>query len=125
MSEPVRPLEEELVEVRMLVPRTALVQTPPAPELISQANSLETFGLPPRRFLEIVRSPRFPGRVLRDGRLRLVHRADLLAHLERATAEATSAAGNGNDEQPAATAAGTLADRLGLEAVRRRTGAAR
>lgn len=112
----------ELVEVRMLVPRAALVQAPPAPEYISQANCLETFGLPPRRFLEIARSPRFAGRVLREGRLRLVRRSDLLAHLERTTAEA---AAGGNDEQPATLAPSTLADRLGLEVVRRRTGAAR
>lgn len=105
---------DDLVEVRMLVPRGALVQPAPAPELVSQANALEAFGLPPRRFLEIVRSPRFPGRVLRSGRLRLVRPADLLAHLERGAESEHEA------EPPPEPS--SLVERLGLEAVRGRAG---
>ena len=109
---------EDLVEVRVMLPRSALVQAPPVPELVSQASSLAVLGIPPRRFLEIVRSPRFAGRVLRDGRLRLVRRVDLLDHLERETDAAREH--NDCDEQPTtAPARPSLADRLGLEAVRR------
>lgn len=101
-----------------MLPRAALVQAAPVPELVSQASSLAVLGLPPRRFLEIVRSPRFAGRVLRDGRLRLVRRVDLLEHLERET-EAAAADNDGDEQAAASTARPTLADRLGLEAVRR------
>ncbi len=111
---------EDLVEVRVMLPRAALVQAPPVPELVSQASSLAVLGIPPRRFLELVRSPRFAGRVLRDGRLRLVRRVDLISHLESET-EAAREASNDGAEHPttSTTTRPTLADRLGLEAVRR------
>lgn len=113
--------DDEFVEVRMLVPRSELVQAAPAPELVSQANVLDTFGVPPRRFLEIVRSPRFPGRVLRNGHLRLVRRADFLAALERMDGEVTEPEA---PTEPAKLA--PLAERLGFEeaprASRRRVG---
>ena len=107
--------DEELVEVRMLVPRRALVQSAPAPELVSQANVLDALGIPPRRFLELVRSPRFPGRVRRSGRLRLVRRVDLLEHLEHE--DEADRVDDVGDETPRRS---TLAERLGLEDVRQR-----
>ncbi len=110
-AEDVDPGVDDLVEVRMLVPRRALVQEAPAAEMVSQESSLELFGVPPRRFLELVRSPRFPGRVLRLGRLR---RTDLLSFLEQAdeTPEVV-------DESPRPTPATSLVERLGLEEVPR------
>ncbi len=116
--------DEDLLELRVLVPRSALPSTPARveAELVSQESSLELFGLPPRRFLEMVRDPRFPGRVLRVGKLRLARREDLLAHLH-AVDEAPD---EREREESAPPPPRSLAERLGLEeAPRRARGAAR
>lgn len=113
-----RDRREDLLELRVLVPRSSLPSAPSRveAELVSQESSLELFGLPSRRFLELVRDPRFPGRVLRVGKLRLVRREDLLAHLH--------AVDEGPDErdreESAPAGPPSLAERLGLEEVPRR-----
>lgn len=75
--------------------------------------------LPPRRFLEMVRDPRFGGRVLRIGRLRLVKREDLLAHLHALDEREGDVEEIEPDRAPA-----SLVERLGLEEVPRRARAA-
>ncbi len=107
------PADDELVEVRLLLPRRALpAPAPPRadPELVSQENVRDLFGVPPRRFLEMVRSPAFPGRVLRIGKLRLVRREELLAHLHKIDEGVRAEAASGDDEPRP-----SLATRLGLE----------
>lgn len=111
----------DFVEVRLVVPRGVFEQQPPAPELVSQANSMEVLGLPKRRFLELVRSPGYPGRVLKLGRLRLVRRTELLAHLEATPAQRSSPGANGAAAL-ASRAVHGLARRLGLEEVTRASG---
>jgi hypothetical protein len=117
--------DDDLVEVRMLVPRAALVQAAPAPELVSQATSLGTFGVPARRFLEIVRRADFPGRVIRNGKLRLVRPADFIAALERIDATEEQGPRPTAEAESAPTRRSSIAEELGLEEApraRRRAG---
>lgn len=67
------------VELRLVVPRSAL----PAPpvDYYSQITA-HLLGLTPRRYLELLRRSGAPP-VLRDGRLRLVKRDDMLDYLDR------------------------------------------
>lgn len=105
----------DLVEVRLVVPRRVLQQQAPSPELVSQATSAEVLGVPKRRFLEIVRSPSYPGRVLKVGRLRLVRRTEFVAHLESLTDGRATVPESAGPRDAKARAVPGLLDRLGLE----------
>lgn len=114
---PVEDSSGDLVEVRLVVPRRVLQQQAPSPELVSQATSAEVLGVPKRRFLEIVRSPSYPGRVLKVGRLRLVRRTEFVAHLESVTAQRAPRAQPAAGGEIRGRSVHGLLDRLGLEEV--------
>lgn len=113
---PVEDSSGDLVEVRLVVPRRVLQQQAPSPELVSQATSAEVLGVPKRRFLEIVRSPSYPGRVLKLGRLRLVRRTEFIAHLELLTQQSATRVQPSERAHDRSRSLGLL-DRLGLEEV--------
>jgi hypothetical protein len=68
----------ELVESTV---RDVLTDTKPGPTFISQKTSLDTCGLPPRVFLELLRRADCPCRVRRVGKLRLVDAREFIAWL--------------------------------------------
>lgn len=70
----------EDLELRVVVPASALPSSSPRAEYFSQKNSLELLGLPPRAFLELLRREDAP-EVTPVGRLRLVERETMLAFL--------------------------------------------
>jgi hypothetical protein len=74
-------VRSEGVELRVVVPRDQLPSVAPA-ELFSQANCHQLLGIPPRKFLELLRRDGAP-RAQKLGKLRLVRRDEMLAFLDR------------------------------------------
>lgn len=72
--------QNDLVELRIVVPRTHLPMTAP-PDFYSQVNC-GLLGLPKRTYLELLRRPDAPP-VTRVGKLRLVARDDMIAYIQR------------------------------------------
>lgn len=54
---------------------------PPRPAFVSQKTSLAILGIPPDRFLLMVRAPGFPLRVTSVGKLRMVETEPVIAYL--------------------------------------------
>ena len=98
--------DHDYVEIRAMVPRDALVQRLPSPDIVTQHNALHTVGLQPRQFLELLRTASLP--VIKAGRTRGVRRELLLAYLETLMKHPTA---NQDPSKPT-----SLADLLGLEA---------
>ena len=78
------------------------------------ASSMDELGMPKRRFLELVRSPRYRGRVIKLGRLRLVRRTELLAHLEELS---SGSSGEESSDLVHRSTVPSLLKELGLEEV--------
>jgi hypothetical protein len=66
--------------IMLAVPRSALTVVAPPPERVSQATSLEVFGLPPKRFAALVKNGSFPA--AREGRLWVARTEDVRAYLD-------------------------------------------
>lgn len=99
----------ETVRLEFEVPRRAFVEQAALPELVSQKTSLAVLGIPPRAFLELVRSARFPLPVTRLGKLRLVRRDALVSWFEGAARQAA--------ERSPSAGAGDVLQALGLRLV--------
>ncbi|NUQ11363.1 MAG: hypothetical protein HUU26_03405 [Gemmatimonadaceae bacterium] len=89
--EPIGDRRESHVKAVIEIPREALrgiagaaavAVAGPAPDLLSQKNVAAITGIPPRVYLELIRSQGFPVAVTRLGKLRLVNRAAFVAYLE-------------------------------------------
>ncbi|MCC6556019.1 MAG: hypothetical protein IT372_23910 [Polyangiaceae bacterium] len=89
--EPDRHGRESHIKAVIEIPREALrgiagaaavAVAGPAPDLLSQKNVGAITGIPPRVYLELIRSQGFPIAVTRLGKLRLVNRAAFVAYLE-------------------------------------------
>ena len=74
------------------IPTDALTVIAAPPETLSQRNVEAVTGIPPRVYLEELRSPGFPLPVVRLGKLRVVERSAFLDYLR------TRAATSGSDE---------------------------
>jgi hypothetical protein len=74
------------------IPTDALTIVAAPPETLSQRNIEAVTGIPPRVYLEEIRSPGFPLPVVRLGKLRIVERAPFLDYLR------TRAVPDSNDE---------------------------
>jgi hypothetical protein len=66
--------------VTITIPRSALTVVAPAPERVSQATSLEVFGLPPKAFVALAKRGAFAA--AREGRLWVASAADVRAYLD-------------------------------------------
>jgi hypothetical protein len=66
--------------VLLSVPRSALTIVAPPPERVSQATSLDVFGLPPKRFAQLAKAGAFAA--AREGRLWLARTEDVRAYLD-------------------------------------------
>jgi hypothetical protein len=66
--------------IMLAVPRSALTVVAPPPERVSQATSLEVFGLPPKAFVALAKRGAFAA--AREGRLWVASTADVRAYLD-------------------------------------------
>lgn len=92
--------QAEVLELRVPVPRDSFVVQAPLPELISQRNaSIVGFGA--REFLDRIRRPDCPVRVIKVGKLRLVNREEFVAWLYALHAERDTSREQPQDEADA------------------------
>ena len=92
------------------IPTEALTVVASPPETLSQRNIEAVTGIPPRVYLEEVRSPGFPLPVVRLGKLRIVDRSAFLDYLR------TRAATISNDEPDGRDVDSVLAE-IGLDSM--------
>jgi hypothetical protein len=69
--------------VTVEIPRSALTVVAPPPERVTQATSLEVFGLPPKTFAALCKRGAFPA--AREGRLWVARCADVRSYLDSKT----------------------------------------
>jgi len=81
----------------LVIPAGAITLIAPRPAFVSQKTSLNILGIPPDRFLAMVRAPGFPLPVARLGKQRVVDTDAVIAYLR---ALGASPANLGTDEQP-------------------------
>jgi len=70
------------IQATLAIPETAIRVLAAPPETLTQRNVEAVTGLPARTFLELIRSPGFPLRVRRIGKLRVVNREGFVKWLE-------------------------------------------
>jgi hypothetical protein len=93
------------------IPTDALTVIAAPPETLSQRNVEAVTGIPPRVYLEEIRSPGFPLPVVRLGKLRIVERSAFLDYLR------TRAAANSNDESDSSGGVASVLAEIGLDPV--------
>lgn len=69
--------------VTLSVPRSALTVVAPPPERVTQATSLEVFGLPPKTFAALCKRGAFPA--AKEGRLWVARCEDVRSYLDSKT----------------------------------------
>ena len=72
------------------IPSDAIRVIAAPPDTLTQRNVEAVTGLPPRVYLEVIRTPTFPLRVAKLGKLRIVNRAAFVEWLERQDVESVS-----------------------------------
>jgi hypothetical protein len=118
----------DFVTATLAIPSDAIRVIAAPPDTLTQRNVEAVTGLPPRVYLEVIRTPTFPLRVAKLGKLRIVNRASFVEWLERQDVDAIPTVGdNVNAESP--NTVGDILDLVGFERSRelpkRRRGSAR
>ncbi len=110
------------VRATLAIPEHAVQVVASPPETLTQRNVEAVTGLPARTFLEVIRTPTFPLRVAKLGKLRIVNRAAFVEWLEQWHADTSSenspATLAREVEQETPNAVGSILDRVGLERTR-------
>ena len=110
------------VRATLAIPAHAVRVIASPPETLTQRNVEAVTGLSPRVYLEVIRTPTFPLRVAKLGKLRIVNRAAFVEWLEQRHADEcseNSAATSAREiEQETPNAIGSILDRVGLERTR-------
>lgn len=104
------------IQATLAIPETAIRVIAAPPDTLTQRNVEAVTGLSPRVYLEAIRTPTFPLRVTKLGKLRIVNRASFVEWLEQR--ELVSVAGRVDaDEQRTNPVEGILKT-VGLERCR-------
>jgi len=80
-STPIKSVVGAQIVTTLSIPAEAITVIAAPPEMLSQKNIEAVTGIPARVYLEEIRSPGFPLKVIKLGKLRLVDRAAFVAWL--------------------------------------------
>jgi hypothetical protein len=103
----------DFVTATLAIPSDAIRVIAAPPDTLTQRNVEAVTGLPPRVYLEVIRTPTFPLRVAKLGKLRIVNRAAFVAWLEKQNAEIVSIEPDDGDN--VSNGIGEILDKVGLE----------
>jgi hypothetical protein len=103
-----------IVMATLAIPSNAIRVVAAPPDTLTQRNVEAVTGLPPRVYLEVIRTPTFPLRVARLGKLRIVNRAAFVEWLERQDVD-TIATEHEEVKAEASNAVGDILDLVGFE----------
>ncbi len=109
------------VRATLAIPEHAVRVIASPPETLTQRNVEAVTGLSPRVYLEVIRTPAFPLRVAKLGKLRIVNRAAFVEWLEQrhdASSKNSAATSVSEIERETPNAIGSILDRVGLERTR-------
>ena len=103
-----------IVMATLGIPSDAIRVIAAPPDTLTQRNVEAATGLPPRVYLEVIRTPMFPLRVAKLGKLRIVNRVAFVEWLERQDVDAITTE---RDEvkAEASNAVGDILDLVGFE----------
>jgi len=111
------PAGDELVEIVVPIPRSALTVHAAPPDLLGQANVTAAIGITARVYLALLREFRASGgEVLEVGKSRLTDRAQFVAWLRARAGAPTTAASTASST--ASEAVDGLAHELGLQVIK-------
>ncbi len=97
------------VMATLAIPSDAIRVVAAPPDTLTQHNVEAVTGLPPRIYLEVIRTPTFPLRVAKLGKLRIVNRAAFVQWLEAGEPEQTDGAAFATHANEVSTAENTKA----------------
>ncbi len=104
----------DFVTATLAIPSDAIGVIAAPPDTLTQRNVEAVTGLPPRVYLEVIRTPTFPLRVAKLGKLRIVNRVAFVEWLERQDVDAiTTERDEVKDE--ASNTVGDILDLVGFE----------
>ncbi len=104
----------DIVTATLAIPSDAIRVIAAPPDTLTQRNVEAVTGLPPRVYLEVIRTPTFPLRVAKLGKLRIVNRAAFVEWLERQDVDAI-ATERDDVKAEASNAVGDILDLVGFE----------
>ncbi len=104
----------DFVTATLAIPSHAIRVIAAPPHTLTQRNVEAVTGLPPRVYLEVIRTPTFPLRVAKLGKLRIVNRAAFVEWLERQDVDAIATERN-DVKAEASNAVGDILDLVGFE----------
>jgi hypothetical protein len=107
-------LANGVVMATLAIPSDAIRVIAAPPDTLTQRNVEAVTGLPPRVYLEVIRTPTFPLRVAKLGKLRIVNRAAFVEWLERQDIDAI-ATERDEVKAEASNAVGNILDLVGFE----------
>lgn len=104
----------DFVTATLAIPSAVIRVIAAPPDTLTQRNVEAVTGLPPRVYLEVIRTPTFPLRVAKLGKLRIVNRATFVEWLERQDVDAIPTVGD-DVKAEASNAVGDILDLVGFE----------
>jgi hypothetical protein len=106
-----------IVTATLAIPSDAIRVIAAPPDTLTQRNIEAVTGLPPRVYLEVIRTPTFPLRVAKLGKLRIVNRAAFVEWLVRQDVE-TIATAHDDIDAPSPNPVADILDLVGFERCR-------
>ncbi|HRI71824.1 MAG TPA: hypothetical protein PK156_46645 [Polyangium sp.] len=103
-----------IVTATLAIPGDAIRVIAAPPDTLTQRNVEAVTGLPPRVYLEVIRTLTFPLRVAKLGKLRIVNRVAFVEWLERQDVDAIATERN-DVKAKASNAVGDILDLVGFE----------
>lgn len=107
----------DFVTATLAIPSDAIRVIAAPPDTLTQRNVEAVTGLPPRVYLEVIRTPTFPLRVAKLGKLRIVNRVAFVEWLERQDVD-TIPTERDDAKAEASNAVGGILDLVGFERTR-------
>ncbi len=104
----------DFVRATLAIPSDAIRVIAAPPDTLTQRNVEAVTGLPPRVYLEVIRTPTFPLRVAKLGKLRIVNRVAFVEWLERQDVDVIATARD-DVKAEASNAVGDILDLVGFE----------
>lgn len=104
----------DFVTDTLAIPSDAIRVIAAPPDTLTQRNVEAVTGLPPRAYLEVIRTPTFPLRVAKLGKLRIVNRAAFVEWLENQNMP-EDAVGRDDIDSQSSNSLGNILDLVGFE----------
>jgi hypothetical protein len=104
-----------IVMATLAIPSDAIRVIAAPPDTLTQRNVESVTGLPPRVYLEVIRTPTFPLRVAKLGKLRIVNRVAFVEWLERQDMDTIATERDDVDVESPNNTVGDILDLVGFE----------